>query len=499
MADTHNSAISRAGLLAGPVVAVIVTLLIPLGYTDSGGVHQELSLAARAVAGVASLMAVWWLTEAISIYATALVPLCLFPILGIADIRITASSYGHEIIFLFMGGFVLALAIERWGLHKRLALNVLAAVGPRPGAVVGAFMAVAAFMSMWVTNTATTLMLLPVAISVIALLPGPDGEGESSNFTLCLLLGIAYAASLGGMGTIIGTAPNAFAVSFIKEELGRDISFIGWMIFAVPLVCVFVPIVWLVLTRWVYPMRLTKLEGTRKLLQQRKAELTKLSRGELLTLLVFLFTALAWITRPLLNELRIGSMQPLAGLSDAGIAIICAMVLFVTPVRFRRAEFLMDWATAVRLPWGMLILFGGGLSLAAAMVDTGFNIYLGSLLAGFGSWPSWMIVSLLVAIIVFLTEMVSNTATTATLVPVVLAVALGANLPPLLLVLPATLAASCAFMLPVATPPNAIVFGSGLLRIAQMSRAGIVLNLMAIVLITVAAYVILIPLLGIEL
>lgn len=487
--------------MAGPVVALLVGVVVPEGYTDSAGVYQELSFAARAVAGVASLMAVWWLTEAISIYATALVPLCLFPLLGIADIHTTASSYGHEIIFLFMGGFVLALAIERWGLHSRLALNVLAAVGPRPDAVVAAFMAVAAFLSMWVTNTATTLMLLPVAVSVTGLLPGlgSDGKEEGSNFTVCLLLGIAYAASLGGMGTIVGTAPNAFAVSFIKEELGRDISFIGWMSFAVPIVCVFVPLIWLVLTRWVYPVSLPKLEGARELLRREKSELPGLSRGELLTLLVFVLTALAWVSRPLLNELRIGDLQPLRGLSDSGIAIVCALTLFVTPVNFRRAEFLMNWSTAVKLPWGMLILFGGGLSMAAAMVDTGFNIYLGSLLAGFSAWPSWMIVLLLVTIIVFLTEMVSNTATTATLVPVVLAVAIGANLPPLLLVLPATLAASCAFMLPVATPPNAIVFGSGLIRIYQMSRAGITFNLLAIVLITLSAYVILIPLLGIEL
>ncbi|MBS94305.1 MAG: anion transporter [Chromatiales bacterium] len=492
---------ARIGLVCGPLAALAITMLLPGSYEDSAGITQELSFATRAVAGVAMLMAAWWLTEAIPIYATALLPLCLFPLLGIADIRTTASSYGHEIIFLFMGGFVLALAIERWGLHQRLALNVLAAVGPRPGAIVGAFMALAAFLSMWVTNTATTLMLLPVAISVVALLPAlePDRDGAGSNFTICLLLGIAYAASLGGMGTIIGTAPNAFAVSFIKEELGREISFVAWMGFAVPLVCVFVPVVWLVLTRWVYPLRLVKLEGARTLLRQKKSELTMLSRGELLTLFVFVFTALAWITRPLLNELQVGQLQPLEGLSDAGIAIISAMVLFVTPVRLRRGEFLMDWNTAVRLPWGMLILFGGGLALAAALVDTGFNVYLGSLLAGLGDWPEWMIVLLIVAIIVFLTEMVSNTATTATLVPVVLAVALGAGLPPLFLVLPATLAASCAFMLPVATPPNAIVFGSGLLRIAQMSRAGIILNLLAIALITLAAYVMLVPLLGIEL
>jgi sodium-dependent dicarboxylate transporter 2/3/5 len=290
-----------------------------------------------------------------------------------------------------------------------------------------------------------------------------------------------------------------FAVSFIQDQLGRTISFIEWMSFAVPLVIVFVPLVWLALTRWIYPLKRAAIPGAQELFQKERNALPPLSRAEYLTLIIFAVTALAWITRPLLNSIEIANMKPLEGLSDAGIAMLSATALFVTPVDFRKHEFLMDWSTAVRLPWGMLILFGGGLALAAAIVSTGLNVYLGSLSAALNGWPVWAIVLVITGLVVFLTELVSNTATTATLIPVILAVAIGMSLPPLLLIIPATFAASCAFMLPVATPPNAIVFGSGRLTIAQMSRAGFVLNFLAIALITLATYAILMPLLGIKL
>jgi sodium-dependent dicarboxylate transporter 2/3/5 len=288
-----------------------------------------------------------------------------------------------------------------------------------------------------------------------------------------------------------------FVVSFINENLQREIGFLEWMMFALPLVVVFVPIAWLVLTRIVFPVGAKVLPGVAELLQNERDQLRPFSRGEVLTLCVFIFTAGAWIARPLLNRIEVAGVQPLAGVSDPGIAILAALVLFVTPVSLKRREFLMDWSTAVRLPWGLLILFGGGLALAAALVETGFSYYFGNLLSGLDAWPVWGIVLLTTAGVVFLTELTSNTATTATIVPVLLAVAIGLQLPPLLLILPAAFAASSAFMLPVATPPNAIVFGSNLLTVGQMSRAGVWLNIIAIALITGATYIIIIPALGI--
>jgi len=493
--------VSRIGLFIGPLLGLLTYFLLPSSYTGTEGLSVELGSGARATAAVGVLMACWWMTEAIPVYVTALMPLVLFPLFGIADVHTTASSYGHEIIFLFLGGFILALALERWNLHKRLALNVLAAVGSNPRMIIGAFMAVSALLSMWVTNTATAIMLLPVAVSVIRMLPLNDLEDgkADSPFSLCLLLGIAYAASIGGMGTIVGTAPNVFTVSFLRENAGINISFVEWMLFAVPLVIVFVPVVWLVLTRLVYPLRVTHIPGVEQLLARERDALQPLARAEYLTLAVFFCTALAWVTRPLLSRIELGDMQPLAGLTDSGIAIAAAVSLFLLPADFRKNEFLMDWPTALRLPWGLLLLFGGGLALAAALVATGFSAYLGGLVSGLEGWPLWLIILTVTAAVVFLTELTSNTATTATLIPLLYAASLGLQLPPLLIILPATFAASCAFMLPVATPPNAIVFGSGYLRIAQMSRAGFWLNIAAIGLITVAAYAILIPLLGMAL
>ena len=496
----HGGLLGNLGLIAGPLFGVIVFFLLPDSYTGVDGSIRELPEAARMVAAIASVMAVWWMTEAIPVYVTALLPLALFPITGVADIKVVAASYGSPIVYLFLGGFMIALAIERWGLHQRLALNVLAAVGTRPTVIIGAFMALSALLSMWVTNTATTIMLLPVAVSVIALLPNndlADGKADSS-FAICLLLGIAYAASIGGMGTIIGTAPNVFVVSFMKEQLGRDIGFLEWMRFGVPLVIVFVPIAWLLLTRFIYPQHGTDIAGAHQLLKEEREQLPPFSRGELLTLIIFLATAAAWVSRPLLNSLAFGEWQPLAGLTDSGIAIIGAVALFLCPVSLRRREFLMDWESTLKLPWGLLILFGGGLALAARLSDSGFSEYLASVAAGMEGLPFWFVVMFVTASVVFLTELTSNTATTATLVPVFLAVAMGLGMAPEMLIMPATFAASCAFMLPVATPPNAVVFGSGYVRVGQMTRAGFWLNLVAIIVISLGSWLIVLPALGLS-
>lgn len=488
------------GLFCGPLAALIVFWWLPEQYVDDAGQLAALTVAARTAAAVAVWMAIWWITEAIAVYATALIPLAVFPLTGATPIKMTAAAYGHELIYLFLGGFVLALALDRCGLHRRFALTVLKAVGTRPTRIIAAFMFIAAFLSMWVTNTATTIMLLPVALSITKLIDesGGDDGPTHRHFAVCLLLAIAYAATIGGIGTIIGTAPNVFLVSYIRTQMNLEISFALWMSFGVPLVIIFLPVVWWLLSRVIYPVPNRPIIGVNALLDRLHAGLGPMSRAEKLTLVIFLLTAGAWVTRPLLGRIAFGDVTPLAGLTDSGIAIIAALTLFVTPVNLAEREFLMDWPTAVKLPWGLLILFGGGLSLAATLDRSGFSVFLGSQAAILSPLPMLLIVVLVTGMMIFLTELTSNTATTATLVPVLYAVAVGLDIDPFLLIVPAGIAASCAFMLPVATPPNAIVFGSGLVSIPQMSRAGFWLNLVAILLIPFMAWAVIMPALGVS-
>jgi sodium-dependent dicarboxylate transporter 2/3/5 len=489
------------GLFCGPLAALILFWWLPEQYVNDAGQAVELTTAARTAAAVATWMAVWWITEAISVYATALIPLAVFPLTGAASIRMTAAAYGHELIYLFLGGFILALALERCGLHRRFALTVLKAVGTRPTRIIAAFMFIAAFLSMWVTNTATTIMLLPVALSITKLIDSAGAEKDVAtkrNFPVCLLLAIAYSATIGGIGTIIGTAPNVFLVSYIRTQMDYEISFALWMMFGVPMVVVLLPVVWWMLSRVIYRISNQPIHGVDSLLNRLHGELGSLSRAEKMTFVVFLLTASAWVTRPLLGKITFGDVAPLAGLTDSGIAIIAALTLFVTPIHLGKREFLMDWTTAVKLPWGLLILFGGGLSLAATLDRSGFSVFLGSQASVLSPLPLLVIVAIVTGMVIFLTELTSNTATTATLIPVLYAVAIGLDIDPFLLIVPAGIAASCAFMLPVATPPNAIVFGSGHVTIPQMSRAGFWLNLIAILVIPLMTWAVIMPVLGVS-
>jgi sodium-dependent dicarboxylate transporter 2/3/5 len=452
-------------------------------------------------------MAVWWMTEAIPIYVTSLLPLTVLPFFRADTMRDAAAPYAHELIYLFMGGFIVALSMERWGLHKRFAFGALRIVGTKPHRIVGGFMLATAIMSMCVSNTATTIMMLPIALSVIALVFRKSTDKTidkiqtlsdvmGHNFALCLLLGIAYAASIGGIGTLIGTPPNLFLASFIEDQLGREISFVRWMGVGLPLVAVFLPIVWLLLTRVLYPIRIEQIEGGTALIREGYKDLGQMKRGEWMTLMVFGFAAVSWIARPLLAKLTIGGVQPFGGLTDPGIAMIAALALFVIPVDRKKHEFVMNWETAVKLPWGILVLFGGGLSLAAAIKNNGVGELIGNQVAGFTGFPVVVLILLVTAMMIFLTELTSNTATTATLVPILAAVGPGLGLSPYMLIVPAAIAASCAFMLPVATPPNAIIFGSGYVRIDQMVKAGFWLNLIGVLLVTILTYAIVIPVLG---
>jgi sodium-dependent dicarboxylate transporter 2/3/5 len=495
------------GLIAGPALAFVTYLALPEAYLDGTGYTVEFTHAGRATAALAVWMAVWWMTEAIPVFAPALLPLAFLPAAGAATMRSAAAPYGHELIYLFMGGFIIALGMQRWNLHKRFAYMTLRLVGTRTHLVVAGFMGITAFLSMWVSNTATTIMMLPIALSVIDLvLTRSTGQtieeteklagAAGHNFALCLLLGIAYAASIGGIGTLIGTPPNLFLASYIKDNLGGEVSFARWLAVGFPLVVVFVPLVWLLLTRVLYPIRVPRVGAGASFVRDALEEMGPMTRGEWAVFVVFVLTATAWIFRPLINKVAIAGVHPFAGLTDPGIAMIAALSLFVIPLDWRRRLFVMDWQTAVRLPWGILILFGGGLSLAAAIRVNGVSEFIGNQVVSFAGLPSVILVLLVVAMMIFLTELTSNTATTAALVPILAAVAPGLGLHPYLLIVPAAIAASCAFMLPVATPPNAIVFGSGFVRINQMVKAGFWLNLIGVVLITILAYAVVIPLLA---
>jgi solute carrier family 13 (sodium-dependent dicarboxylate transporter), member 2/3/5 len=475
------------GLYLGPAVFfLIMALPAPAAMT----------MPAWRTAAAGLLIATWWVTEAVPIPATALLPVILFPLLGIVPIAEATAPYAHPIIFLFLGGFIIALAMQRWELHRRIAYTVVMALGTQPHRLVLGFMMATAFLSMWVSNTATAVMMLPIGLSVIHLVGPHPGGGEpgQSNFGTSLMLGIAYAASVGGLATLIGTPPNALLAGFMSTAYGVEIGFARWLLVGLPLSTIALPLVWIFLTRVAFPIRIRSIPGGRERLAREVIELGPVSFAERRVGLVFALTAVAWVTRPLLDPL-------VPGLSDTSIAIAAALIMFLIPAGGdgNSGRFILDWETAARLPWGVLLLFGGGLSLAHAVTATGLAEYIGTSLAGLVAWPTLLLVIVVTLVIIFLTELTSNTATAAAFLPVLapLAVALGEN--PFVLVVPAALAASCAFMMPVATPPNAIVYGSGYITIPQMARAGIGLNLLFTALITLVVYTAVLWIFGVSL
>lgn len=443
---------------------------------------EGLSIAGWRTAAVAVFMATWWITEALPIAVTALLPIVLFPVLDIISISEATTPYANPLIFLFMGGFVIAIAMERWDLHRRIALNIVGYVGVKPSSIIIGFILASAFLSMWVSNTATALMMLPIALSVLKLVEDERQE-EKQNFEIVLVLSIAYACNIGGMGTLIGTPPNALLAGFMNENYGLEIGFAQWMMVGLPIVLMGLPLMYFVLTKVVYPIKLETLPGGKELISNQLAQLGAISDPEKKVAYVFVGAALFWITRPLLSNF-------IPGLSDAGIAIGAAVLLFIIPVDFKKGQFVLTWSDTKDLPWGVLILFGGGLSLAAAISETGLASWIGEGVGALSNWPILLLVALILLLIIFLTEITSNTATTAAFLPILASVAIGLGQNPLLLAIPAALGASCAFMLPVATPPNAIVYGSGKITIPEMSKAGVWLNFLFILLLTICAFTI---------
>ncbi|HKY59391.1 MAG TPA: DASS family sodium-coupled anion symporter [Gemmatimonadota bacterium] len=461
----------RIGLLAGPALFALVLLLPPpAGLAESGW----------RTAAVALWMAAWWIGEPIPLPATSLLPLVLFPLLGTSSIGDSAAPYADPLVFLFLGGFLIALAMERWGLHRRVALRIIRSVGTGPQRIVGGFMASTAFISMWVSNTATTLLLLPIGLSVVALADSGEERERDPAFAPALLIGIAFAASLGGLGTLIGTPPNALTAAFLQETYGVRIGFARWLLVGLPLLVIALPFAYLVLTRWVLRVRLETLPGGRALIEGELQRLGPVSRGERSVAAVFLLAAVLWTTSPVL-------VNHLPGLSDAGIAVGAGLLLFVLPVDLRRGVFVLEWRWAERLPWGVLLLFGGGLSLASAIDRSGLAGWMAERFAGSAGWPVLLLLAAVTVVVILFSELASNTATAAAFLPVVGALAVSAGMDPVLLVVPAGLAASGGFMLPVATPPNAIVYGTGRIDVPQLVRAGVLLDLL---------FVILVPLIG---
>jgi solute carrier family 13 (sodium-dependent dicarboxylate transporter), member 2/3/5 len=468
------------GRVLGPVLGLLAYVLLP----DDPGLSPE----ARTTAAVVLLMAVWWMTEALPLAATALVPIVAFPLLGGVAVGDATAPYASPTVFLFMGGFMIALAMQKWNLHKRIALLTMRAIGTKPRQLILGAMIATAFLSMWVSNTATTLMMLPIGLSILSLVADKSSAGATRRFGVCLMLAIAYAATIGGLSTLIGSPPNLIMAGFVEQNYGRTIGFAEWMRIGVPLSAVFLVIAWLLLTRVIYPPKIDSIAGGKSMIQGELDKLGRMSRGEWTVLGVFASVALLWVFRTPLTEWEaLTSVLPfVAHLTDESVAIAAALALFLIPVNRREGEFALDWRTAQSgIPWGVLLLFGGGLSMAKAVQETELSTYIGAQVGRLGVLPTVLLVAAICLVVLLLTELTSNTATAATFLPVLGGVAVGIGLDPLLLLVPAALAATCSFMLPVGTPPNAIVFASGSVTIGQMARAGLVLNLIGVVLITV--------------
>lgn len=464
----------KIGLLIGPLLFVLIHLL-PFSF---------LSHKADAVLSVAIWMLIWWITEAVSISVTALLPLLLFPLLKIMPMNEVGANYGSPIIFLFFGGFVMALALEKVQLHKRIALNIIKLTGTSPNEVILGFMVATAFLSMWISNTASTVVMLPIALSVIKLLLNDeDGFTEKDkNFALSVMLGIAFSANSGGIATVIGTPPNSVLIGLLENEYNMQISFLKWMIIGLPFSIIMVAICYFVLVKWMYPNKGLVFKTTKDVIQEELNKLGKTSKKEKLVLVIFGVTITLWVFRAYIN-----SLFPTLKLSDGMISIFAAIALFSIPNGFKKGDFILVWKDTEKLAWGILLLFGGGLALAKGMSISGIvDLVSGSIASA--NLSVLVTAFLIITLILFMTEIMSNVSLISVLAPVVAGIAIGLNIPILYLLIPVTIASSCAFMLPMATPPNAIVFASGYIKVNQMVRAGIVLNIISVILLVIVFY-----------
>ena len=458
----------KAGLFLGPILFFVIRFL-PFDLVSEKG---------DAVIAVAVWMVIWWITEAVSISVTALLPLLLFPFLKIMDIGEVGANYGSPIIFLFFGGFVLALALEKVNLHKRIALNIIKITGTTPNKVVLGFMIATAALSMWISNTATTVVMLPIAMSVINLLVN-DADGftkSDKNFALSVMLGIAFSANAGGVATVIGTPPNSVMIGLLENEYNIEISFLKWMVLGVPFSALMIWISYLVLVKWMYPNRDLVFSASKDVIHNELKKLGPMSGKEKMVLAIFGVTVFLWIFRTVIN-----GIFPALKLNDTMISIMAAIAMFAIPYNMKKADFIIEWKDTQKLAWGILILFGGGLALAKGMSVSGI-VDMVSAAIGDSNVSILFTAILLITLMLFMTELMSNVALIAVLAPVVAGIAIGLDIPILYLLIPVTIASSCAFMLPMATPPNAIVFASGYVKVSEMARVGIILNLIAVAL-----------------
>ena len=464
----------RLGLVIGPLLFLFILLLTPFeGLSEQG----------HAVLATTIWIAVWWVTEAIPIAATALLPIVLFPLTGGMNLASTTASFGHKYVFLYLGGFLIAIGIEKWNLHRRIALTIIAFIGSDIRKIILGFMIATAFLSMWISNTATSVMMLPIGLAIIKQLKdNPDtDEDENLIFGKALMLGIAYSASIGGIATLIGTPPNLVLAGIIESTYGYEITFLEWFQFGLPVALLLLIFCWYYLTRIAYKFKQVDFPGGLKEIQRLKSNLGIISKEERRVGFVFVLAALCWISRSFI-------LQPLfPGIDDTIIAILFGITLFIIPSKNNK-EPLLNWKDTLNLPWGIILLFGGGMALAKAFDESGLALWLGNLMTEFGGFPFFILLLLLVTAVNFLTEITSNLATTAMLLPVLAPLALEVGVHPFGLMVGAAVAASCAYMLPVATPPNAVVFGSGYLRIPDMVSKGIVLNLFSILVISIMVY-----------